>query len=176
MPAMFDMKLLGDKELQRGMAKLPGEVQNKVMRGAIRKSAARLQNEILLNASGRVVNEDTGRMVTAFEMQKPGTRKERDGTIVAFVKLPSREELGIPRSEGRDPAKDTEYYPTIVEYGQPDQPPQPFMRMAVDQNYEREIRLIGADLGSGIARRWRRLTGTRLGRDPTTGRFLTETI
>ncbi len=153
--SMFDLRSFGLQQLDNAMQGLAHEVQTKVMRGAVRKSAGRLQNEILLNLSGRIVNEDTGAMVTAFEMEKPGTRKERDGTVVAFVKLPSRAALGIPRHE-----KDTEYYPTIVEYGQPDQPPRPFMRAAVDQNYDREIRLIGADLGKGIGRVWRRRRGT----------------
>ena len=153
--SMFDLRSFGLQQLDNAMQGLAHEVQTKVVRGAIRKSAGRLQNEILLNASGRVVDEDTSRMVTAFEMEKPGTREERDGTVIAFIKLPSRAALGIPRHE-----KDTEYYPTIVEYGQPDQPPRPFMRMAVDQNYGREIRLIGVDLGKGIGRVWRRRRGT----------------
>ncbi len=152
--SMFDLRSFGLQRLDKAMQGLEHEVQTKVMRGAVRKSAARLQNEILLNLSGRVVNEDTGTMVTAFEMQKPGTRKQRDGTVVAFIKLPTRAALGIPRHE-----KDTEYYPTIVEYGQPGQPPRPFMRAAVDQNYSREIRMIGDDLAKGIGRAWRRRRG-----------------
>lgn len=149
--SMFDMRSFGLQELDKAMQGLQHEVQIKVMRGATRKSAARLQNEILLNASGRIVNEDTGRMVAAFEAEKPGTRKQRDGTIVAFIKLPTREALGIPRYEG-----DTEYYPTILEYGQPDQPPRPFMRMAVDANYNREIQRLAADLRNGVYQIWRR--------------------
>ena len=153
--SMFDLRSFGLQELDTAMQGLSHEVQTKVMRGANRKSAARLQNDILLNASGRIINEDTGRLVAAFEAERPGTRKERDGTIIAFVKLPPRAAAGIPRHE-----KDTEYYLTIVEYGGPDQPPRPYMRAAVDQNYKREIRLIGVDLGKGAGRALRRRRGT----------------
>ena len=162
--SMFDLRSFGLRELDTAMQGLAHEVQTKVMRGTVRKSAARLQNDILLNASGRIVKEDTGRMVAAFEAERPGTRKQPDGTVVAFIKLPSRAALGIPRHE-----KDTEYYPTIIEYGQPDQPPRPFMRAAVDQNYEREIRLIAVDLGTGIVRTWRR---RRRGTHPDTVAWL----
>lgn len=156
MAAMFDMKMIGDKEVVRAMQGLPKEVQVKVMRGSLRKSAERLKNQILLNASGLIVKEDTGAMVAAFEATRIGTRVRPGGTV-AFVKLPSRAALGIPRSKGRDPAKDTEYYPTILEFGQPTQPPRPFMRKAVNDLEDEEYIRMGRDIGKGTTRAWRRL-------------------
>lgn len=159
MAGMFDLRMIGDKEVVRAMQGLAKEVQVKVMRGSLRKSAERLKNQILLNASGPIVDEDTGAMVAAFEAARIGTRVRPGGTV-AFVKLPSRVALGIPRSQGRDPAKDTEYYPTILEFGQPTQPPRPFMRKAVNDLEEQEYKRIGNDLGKGVTRVWKRLNRT----------------
>lgn len=152
MAGMFDLKVFGDKELERAMARLPGELQGKVMRTSVRKSANRINNRILINASGGIVDEDTGRMVAAFEAKSARTKQTQDGDMIGFIKLPTRAELGIPRYEG-----DTEYYVTIVEHGSPTQPPRPFIRNAVDDTADEETRRIGNDIGAGAERIWERL-------------------
>ena len=157
MAAMFDMKMVGDKALRLAMTKLPGEVQNKVMRGEVRKSTQRLHTEVLLNLSGRVLGEDTGRLVSAYEAQKVKTKKTPGGSVVGFFKIPTQPQLGMPRP-GRKEDKD--HYGMIQEFGQPDQPPRPFMRKAVNDNEDREHKRMGDGLGKGVTRAWKRLNRT----------------
>ena len=155
MTALFDMTMLADKSIRRAMARLPGEVQKKVMRREVRRSGLRLHTELLLNLSGRVLDEDTGRMIAAFEGQTVRTKLQSDGTVVASIKIPTQPEMGMPRP-GR--TEDVDHPATIQEYGQPGQPPRPFMRKAVDDNADREHERIAVGLGNGVTREWERLT------------------
>lgn len=157
MPAMFDMKMVGGKSIERAMVKLPGEVQTKVMRGEVRKSGNRLHTEVLLNLSGRVLDEESGRLVAAYEAQKVKTKVIPNVAVLAFFKIPTQPQLGMPRP-GRKEDKD--HYGMIQEFGQPDQPPRPFMRKAVNDNEEREHKRIGNGLGKGVTRAWKRLNRT----------------
>ncbi len=154
MAAMFDMKMVGDKGLRIAMTKLPGEVQTKVMRGETRKSTQRLHTEVLLNLSGRVLDEESGALVRAYEAQKVRTKVIPGVAVVASFKIPTQPQLGMPRP-GRK--KDEDHYGMIQELGQPDQPPRPFMRKAVNDNEDREHKRIGDGLGKGVTRAWKRL-------------------
>lgn len=157
MASMFDLRMIGDKEVERALGALPRELQTKTVRTALRKSGGRVKTELLLNLTGRILEEETGALVAAYEMQPVRTRRQPDGTVVASIKTPTQVQLGLPRPR-HDPTIDVEHYGMIQEYGQPDQPPRPFMRKAVDDNVEREHRLIGQDVGAGTERAWRRLT------------------
>lgn len=149
MANMFDIQLTGDKELARQLGRLTHKVQTKVIKQAFRKSLGRIKDRVLLNLSGAVVRERTGRYVNAMESQPIRTRIETDGTVVASIALPGRAALGID-------AKDPYYYPTVVEYGVKrgkrrwdGKAP---IRKAVNAVQEMELKRIGDDIGTGIAK------------------------
>ena len=147
----FDIAMVGDKALKAAFEALPGDLQKRVGRAALRKSAERAKVAVLLNLSGRKVDEQTGRLVNAFENTSVKTQR-RGPVILAALPLPTRDKLNIPPT-------DKTYYPTAVEYGHKlvrggkavgRVPAHPYMRPAVDENRERELRLIGRDIGKGI--------------------------
>ena len=149
MAAVFGIKLFGDKDLARALGRLADVTQKKIVKKAFRSSLKRVKTEVLLNMSGRIVQERTGAMVNAFERINPQVRTEKDGTLVVSMKLPTRADIGIEAS-----AKG--YYPTALEYGvKRGRHPFPAKRMireAVNRVQEQELRRIGTAIGNGIAR------------------------
>lgn len=145
----FDIKLFGDKELARQLGRLPVVLQTKILKKSFRASLKRVKNKVLLNMSGGAVQERTGRMVNAFERINPRVALDKDGGIVASMKLPSRAQMGIPiEAKG--------YYPTALEYGVK-RGKRPFaakrmIRDAVNAVQAQELRRIGTEIGNGIAR------------------------
>ena len=145
---MFDLRLVGDKEAQRTFKGLARELQVKVLRKSAKESAKRLQTEVLLNVSGRIVNERTGKLANAIEAEKPRVIKSGEHTSVVGVRLPPREAVGVTSPKG--------YYPAILEYGystaKRQMPAKAIYRRAVDDHAEREFRLIARDLRTGVDR------------------------
>lgn len=151
MGAMFEMTMPGIREFEQALGQFAKKIQSNIMRTAIRRSGNRLKNATLLNMSGIIVGEDTGRTVTAMEARPVKTVIRRSGTIVALWPLPSRASLGIPRYRS-----DTGYYLLIgLEYGTAHRTtPLAPIRTSVNQRTSSEFRTIGRDLGKGIKREW----------------------
>lgn len=145
----FDIKLFGDKELARQLGRLPEVLQTKILKKSFRASLKRVKTKVLLNMSGGVVQERTGAMVNAFERINPRVALDKDGGIVASMKLPRRAQIDIP-------ARAPGYYPTALEYGvKRGSRPFPAKRMirgAVNAIQAQELRRIGTEIGNGIAR------------------------
>lgn len=143
----FELKLEGNQILLEQLGRLPEVIRKKVVRPVFRDSLKRVKNEILLNLSGRVVQEQTGRYVNAMERQNPRIAVTRDGAVLGGMQMPKRGELGIePDAKG--------YYPAAVEYGVK-KGPRPFeakapIRKAVNDMQEAEMRRIGDEIGAGI--------------------------
>lgn len=150
MPAMFDISVLGDKAVSRALDLLPEKSQFNVLRTATRRSNDRLRNDILLNLSGRDVEERTGRYVRAIESQKIRVVVEKKFAVISTLNLPSRASLGI--SPG-----DKWYYPAILEYGSPTMTAKSPIRRAVNQNQDREQGKLVRDISKGIKNQWKRL-------------------
>ncbi len=151
MAGMFDLKLLGDQALERDLAKLPDKLQKEAVSPEFRKSAERIKNQVLLNMSGRAVEERTGKLVAAFEAEKIKTRFIRSISALFVVwGLPSRAALGIT-------PEDKFYFPTVLEYGSPQMPAKAPIRKAVNANQERELVLIGQGIRKRLDRIWARL-------------------
>ena len=64
---MFNIRVLGDKELDRELAMLPAEVQKRTVASALRKSAERLQAASVQKLTGFPVEMQTGRLMS-FEI------------------------------------------------------------------------------------------------------------
>lgn len=146
MALAVDISVLGDKSLERKLGRLTDKTQKRLVRKALRRSGKRIWNRVLLNASGVVINEDTGALVNALEETKPVSRSSR-GVLEIGFKWPTRAALGIPPT-----AKG--YYPTALEYGTRKRPPRPFVRRAVNANMDREIERIRRELVNDVLRQF----------------------
>ena len=145
---VFELKLFGDKQLTKQLSRLPFALQQKVLRKAFRGALKRVKNEILINLSGRVVQEQTGRYVNAMERQNPRISFTKDGAVLAGTVMPTRASLGISDKGG--------YYPAVLEYGVKKGPRQfdafAPIRKAVNARQDAELRQIGDEIGAGIVR------------------------
>lgn len=145
---MFELKLFGDKQLTKQLGRLPFALQQKILRKTFRDSLKRLKTEILINLSGREVQERTGRYVNAMERQNPRISFTKDGAVLAGMKMPTRPALGISDKGG--------YYPAALEYGVKRGPRQfdafAPIRKAANARQDAELRRIGDEIGAGIAK------------------------
>lgn len=149
MPPTFELKLEGNQLLLKQLGRLPEVMRKKVVRPAFRRALKRVKNAILINLSGRVVQEQTGRYVNAMERQNPRISLTQDGAVIGGMQMPKRSALGIePDAKG--------YYPAAVEYGVKKGPRQfdalSPIRDAVNDNQEAELKRLGDEIGAGILR------------------------
>lgn len=150
--SMFNLEVLGDKELDRILAKLPDKVQARAIAPALRASNKRFQTVAVQKLSGFPVQPQTGRLLIAMAGQQIAKVKMRRELGVKFgLKFPEREQLGI------DP-KDKYFYPAAVEYGhikgkgKAAAPPRSYLRAAVDENLGTERQKIAQDIKKRGAR------------------------
>lgn len=146
---IVDISLLGDKELERKLAKLATPAsQKRAVRPALRNSNKRLKAHVVANLSGQVVKPLTGRWLRATTAAKVKAVKRSRQEIGTAFAMPTREELGI---EPGDPF----YYPFAVEYGHPapgreHASAKAPIRQAVNSHAREELFRIGKDIGKGI--------------------------
>lgn len=145
MALVVDIKLLGNKELEKQLAKLPEASQKKPVRSAMRKSNNRLKRAIVAAAP-----VDTGTLKAALAATKVRSGRRSRSYLQSLWPLPKRELLGIS-------ADAKGYYPTSVEFGTSKRPPQSYIRATVNAMHDAEIGKIGNDIGKGIVREAKRL-------------------
>ena len=136
---MVDISLLGDKELQRKLQRLPYALQKKIVRPSLRAAA-----RPMLATAKATCPEDEGKLKKALKLHAMKSRRRDQFGIV--VDTGTREKLGIPADE-------TSYYPMSVEFGHGGPhpaPAHPFLRPAFDTNKERAKRIIAREIGQRI--------------------------
>ncbi len=148
MALAFDLKVFGSRELERQMRALPRIAQDRVMKTALRKAGNRAKNSVLLNLSGNVVQERTGRFVNAMERLPVRLVRRTDNALVYGWSLPSRAALGLPAGKGG-------YYPTALEYDARLGPKAP-IRKGVNSIQDSATSRAVLDMAGGIEREWRR--------------------
>jgi hypothetical protein len=156
--SFVDISLLGDKELEKALRKLPDKAEVKAVRPALRKSTKRLHVLVIQAWSGVPMGVRTGRTLTAWVAQKVHAIPRKGGWIGAAFDWPSREALGIS-------ADDEWYHPAVSEYGSPDDPERypayAPIRSTVNRVENRELATIGRDTAKGIERQWAQLAKRR---------------
>jgi len=133
-----DIKLLGDKALQRKLDAL-GRKAKPVFNRASRPSAKRLRERI-----SEAAPVDTGNLKKAMRSAKIRVLQKAPGV---GIELPTREALGID-------AKAKGYYPLHVEYGYikngKQYPARSYIRRTVDAMGEEELKKLTAELAEQI--------------------------
>lgn len=141
-----DIKMLGDKGLERMLRELPDKAQKKVVRQAMRATVKTLHKELIRRAP--VLLGNVTDLKGAFAQQKVTPGKRSRDSITLGIPMPTREEVGI---EG------DYYHPMHVEFGHGDVRAHPYIRPAVDENAEREKKAMGNKLKIGIPKEAARL-------------------
>lgn len=142
MALAVDIKMLGDKGLERMLRDLPDKVQKKVLRTTLRAVAKTARDEAV-----RRVPRKTGNLAAALKRSRIRVGKGRgkgSRDRVSFVyDLPTRDLLDIP-------ADSKWYYPAHLEYGHGTVAARPYLRPAVDENLERFYKFMRSSMRIGI--------------------------
>ena len=149
----FDLRLIGDRELDRKFGRLERRVQRKYVSRAFREHLKTIRSRIVANLSGDPIEPLTGRLRAAMASAKvrAQSRNPRKRIRLGLV-MPTRAELNIPPAARG-------YYPAVLEYGREGVPPKPFMRPAIDRYRSLDVRRIGQLIyrqlrrGEGASRR-----------------------
>jgi len=123
---LFDISMLGDKELEKKLGRLEDKVQTKIMRGAMRKTMTVIKKRVVA-----AVPVATGKLKAAMKAQKikSSKRSRKNKNIRISLPFPTRAELGIP-------ADAKHYYPAAVEYGHGSVPPHSYIRKPTDSYWD----------------------------------------
>lgn len=123
----IDIRVIGDKELQRDMRKLPNAMQKKIARNALTKGA-RLVGE----AAQAEAPTDTGKLAASMRVFAGRRSRSRISRHAVFG-------VGVDR-----------LYSAAVELGTRLMDPLSFLRDAADQNAGQVIEMAGADIGKSV--------------------------
>lgn len=141
MAQLFDLKLFGDKKLQRAIDDLDRKIQRKYMRVALRAGAKLIASQFRANTP-----VFTGRLRRGIKIRAVKPRRGRFGVMIM---TPTREKLGLP-------ANTKWYYPAVLEWGGVTKsgrviPALAFGRRALETTRTAAINLVGATLWRQIA-------------------------
>jgi HK97 gp10 family phage protein len=120
---MFDVSVLGDKELAKTIRRLEFKVARRVMAGALRAGAKVIKARAKANAP-----RDSGKLAKTLRVRKLKVRKGQNARKSAAVGVMTgtRAKLGLP-PKGRF------YYPAIIELGAAGyRTPRPFLKPALE--------------------------------------------
>lgn len=126
----FDIRMLGDREIERAFRRIELKMQRKLIQQAAMKAA-----EPVLAAAKSRAPVLTGKMRDSLHIAKlKGVR----GAAGAVIQTGTRADLGVP--------SDAEYfYPAVIEYKHA-----PFMRPAIDENPVRILQIMAAEIRAGL--------------------------
>ncbi len=137
-----DIKLLGDKALERKLAGLVAAAEKKIVSQALRKSAKRIKKRIIDKVSGFPVGVVTGNYKAAIKASKVRAGKRKRGMIRVGLTRPAEARQAIQQN--------------ALEYGRTrggrPMAARPHVRPAVDEDKANEQKRIGRDIGAGIVR------------------------
>ena len=156
---VVDISMIGDKELEQMLKKLPDIAQRKVVAAAARKSSKRSISLVVQAVSGNPVGVDTGRLLTGMALAKPQKQPSKEA-VVYYMFLPSRDQLNIAYD-------DLFFYPLHVEYGYIDRnghavSAKSYLRSTIDDNKKMLVSQMGMDIRKGIIRNMKRLAKKKL--------------
>lgn len=140
MANIIDLKLLGDKALQRNIDKLTNAVQKKIVRKALRAEGKLLLADIKARIlSIRVTGRHTDPLARLTKLRAIKRSRSRIGVQIV---TPTRDELGIPKDAG--------YWPAHMELGSSTGPATSYLRVVTNANKEIRLARIARGIGKGI--------------------------
>ena len=159
---LVNISLLGDRELERKLARLAGPAQKRVVRRAMRDACKRIHRRLIRKVSGYPVGIVTGEYLAAIKAEKPSAGKRGRSVIQIVLAAPREAEQAIQQNAleyGRNVetrGKRLRARRKLRESGAQAHwrpaPAFPHVRPAVDEKKRSDLRLIGRDIGRGIVR------------------------
>ena len=134
-PMGVDISVLGNKQLQKQLKLLAGNMQKKIVRQALRAAA-----KPVLAAAKAKCPVKSGRLEKSLKLR---AMKRKRGQFGVRIKTGTKAELGIP-------ADDKFYYPAHVELGHGSVPAVPYMRSALEENRSSSLRIVALMVKAGI--------------------------
>lgn len=130
----IDIRVFGDKELDRALGRLERRTQRKYVSRMFRIHLKTIRQRIVGFLSGDPVEPQTGTLRAAMQGAKTRAASRRPRSLIRLgLVWPTRAELGIaPDAKG--------FYPAVLEYGREGVPPKPFMRPSIDNFRRLDIR------------------------------------
>ena len=139
----IDIRLFGDRELERKLERFERKVQRKMIARVFRDHLEVIRDRIVRNLSGNPVHPDSGRLRNAMRSARKRAVSRRPRQMIRIgIAWPTRAELGID-------ADDPHFFPAAIEFGHRGAPAHPFMRPAIDAYRRLDV--------ARIARRLRRM-------------------
>jgi len=138
--------IVGDKKLQRILDKLPGVVQRKLVRKALRAGA-----KMVLASAKSKVPVDEGALKKGLKVKAMKRRKNRMGIVVEH---PTRERLAALQKDKKKAERiltEKGYYPAAVEYGAPHMAARPHLRPALNENRAPVVATFRQELAQNLA-------------------------
>jgi hypothetical protein len=136
----LDISVSGDKSLALTFGKMPIEVQKKVVRPALRKSAKRFKGLIVQAYSGVPVGVVTGDTLFAMTQMKVRSRSSRRDGVSANVLYPETDESPPPW--------------IIMEYGSRFMAARAPIRKLTNANQDKELGRIMDDIETNTEKVW----------------------
>lgn len=148
------IKIAGAAEALRLLRRLPVELQEKALQGAVRAGA-----KVVYDAAKALAPEDTGRLKRNIFLAN-GRKSDVDAATLIGVRSPNAKQTarfkrrtGLPASANPRDA----FYWRFLEFGTSKMRARPFMRPAFDQNKEAAANTIITALRAGIETAFRKL-------------------
>ena len=137
MPSINDKVVLNFREVRKRLEDLPKKIVSKVVRRAVYAGAA-----VMRDAAREKVPVDTGALRSAIVVRP---KAKKGGEVSASVGI-ARKKFVKGKRAGRSPRR----YAHLVEFGNPNAAPQPFLRPAMDTRIDEVIEATRKKMSEGI--------------------------
>lgn len=142
----FDIRVLGDKKLDRAFRNLGKKVQTKFLKRAAREAAYPIRKA----AKSLAPKGATGALARGISIR--AGRPRRRGDVSIIVATGTRKKMGLPEYNKAGKGGEKFYYPAHVELGTQHMAARPFLRPALAQNRQRSKAIMARTL-------WRMIEG-----------------
>lgn len=143
------MKLVGAKDIEALLKRLPERVAKNVTTGALRSGAAVIARQARANVRNNP-SVDSGMLVRNITSR--ARKNSKQGSAVVSVGIARKTAMVIRKGRKKTTKASPARYAHLVEFGTEHSPAEPFLRSALDQKGEEAILRIGEALGKGVAR------------------------
>ena len=151
---MANKFVIGAKEIEDLLKRLPERVAKNVTVGGLRAGAAIIARQARRNvrASPSIDTQRLVRSITSRTIKRP-----KRGQAVVAVGVSRRLTMEVRKGRKKPMRVRPSKYAHLVEFGTEHSPAEPFLRPALDEKGEEAIAKIGQVMGKGIAREARKL-------------------